>query len=309
MNILLVRAGALGDVLLLRPTVARLRAAGHDVDLLAPSGPGSALVGAGSSEVRGLLAWERADVAQLLSEDGPRGGPLHDALRAYDVALAVTRSALLLTNLEACIPRVIQCDPEPHADAGHAADWYASAVAELAPRPAAVPSAQPSPGEAEAAKRLAFRLPSGFLAIHPGSGSPRKNWAPERFAALAEAVAGADRWLLIEGPADEQAVRPLQRLAGAWSPPRLTPRALGALLARAGLFVGNDSGVSHLAAAWGASVVALFGPTDPALWRPLGERVVCLRSADGSMHGITIDSALEAVSGLRPHADVSWRAP
>ena len=58
-------------------------------------------------------------------------------------------------------------------------------------------------------------------------------------------------------------------------------RVLGAVLARAGLYVGNDSGVSHLAAACGAPTLALFGPTDPALWAPVGPRVRPSRGRPG----------------------------
>jgi ADP-heptose:LPS heptosyltransferase len=68
---------------------------------------------------------------------------------------------------------------------------------------------------------------------------------------------------------------------------------LGTLLSRAGVYVGNDSGVSHLAAAWGAPTLALFGPTDPAVWAPLGPHVRTLRSTTGAMDGLSVD-AVEA---------------
>jgi ADP-heptose:LPS heptosyltransferase len=71
-------------------------------------------------------------------------------------------------------------------------------------------------------------------------------------------------------------------------------RVLGALLARAALYVGNDSGVTHLAAAWGAPTLALFGPTDPAQWAPLGPRVRTLRAPDGRMPSLGVASVLEA---------------
>ena len=58
-------------------------------------------------------------------------------------------------------------------------------------------------------------------------------------------------------------------------------RTLGAALSRAGLFLGNDSGASHLAAASGAPTLALFGPTDPALWAPVGPSVATLRAPRG----------------------------
>jgi ADP-heptose:LPS heptosyltransferase len=70
---------------------------------------------------------------------------------------------------------------------------------------------------------------------------------------------------------------------------------LAAVLARAGLYVGNDSGVSHLAAAAGCPTVALFGPTDPALWSPVGPRVRAIRSRTGAMDGLAIDEVLGIV--------------
>jgi hypothetical protein len=103
-----------------------------------------------------------------------------------------------------------------------------------------------------------------FATIHPFSGSPRKNWPLENFRALAR---GLERTMPVRwcsGPEDpplENAVRfaDLYELA-CW-------------LARARLYVGNDSGITHLAAAVGTPVLALFGPTDPEIWAPRGPHV------------------------------------
>jgi heptosyltransferase III len=75
-------------------------------------------------------------------------------------------------------------------------------------------------------------------------------------------------------------------------------RALGALLARARLFVGNDSGVSHLAAAYGTPALSLFGPTDPALWAPRGPRARFLQAPDGRMEGLALDVVEKAAREL-----------
>jgi heptosyltransferase-3 len=61
------------------------------------------------------------------------------------------------------------------------------------------------------------------------------------------------------------------------------------------LFVGHDTGVTHLAAAVGTPTVALFGATDPAVWAPLGEHVRVVRSADGLMESIGVAEVVEAV--------------
>jgi len=113
-----------------------------------------------------------------------------------------------------------------------------------------------------AVPRIACERTAGdYVVIHPFSGSPRKNWPLERFRELAQRLNMPVRWCA--GPEEEleHAVRfdDLCELAK-W-------------LAGARLYVGNDSGITHLAAAVGAPVVAVFGPTDPAVWGPRGERV------------------------------------
>ena len=99
----------------------------------------------------------------------------------------------------------------------------------------------------------------------------------------------------MEGPADVTPVAPLARRPGAVVARGLGLRTLGAVLARAGLFIGHDSGVSHLAAAWHAPTLALFGPTDPALWAPVGPRVRVLRAPRGQMEELSVDEVLSAV--------------
>jgi ADP-heptose:LPS heptosyltransferase len=81
-------------------------------------------------------------------------------------------------------------------------------------------------------------------------------------------------------------------------------RVLGALLGRAGLYVGNDSGVSHLAAAAGAPTLALFGPTDPAVWAPVGPAVETVRSLNMKMEGLDLAAVNAATARLRAAARV-----
>jgi ADP-heptose:LPS heptosyltransferase len=116
------------------------------------------------------------------------------------------------------------------------------------------------------------------LAVHPGSGSRRKNCPAERLAATIEQVTVALDLVpvLVVGPADaEPATSVLRALAARSEPQPLVVQdldlfQLAALLGRSTLYVGNDSGVTHLAAAVGARVVAAFGPTDPRRWAPRG---------------------------------------
>jgi ADP-heptose:LPS heptosyltransferase len=132
-----------------------------------------------------------------------------------------------------------------------------------------------------------------------------------RFAAVAQEV--RERGfpvMLVEGPADGDAVRAVQESAGPLPVLRgLAVRELARQLAQGGLFVGNDSGVTHLAAWLGLPTIALFGPTDPSSWAPLGtvrvlractaratrqgEIRVC--GAPACMAGLSVAAVLEAV--------------
>jgi ADP-heptose:LPS heptosyltransferase len=282
-------------VLLLRRAVAALRGGGYGVTLLAPAASGAALVGAGAGEVQHLLDWERADVAALVA-----GGPLPETLRrdlaGHAVAVAFTRTRSLGEALRGALSRVLERDPSPPPGT-HAAPWLAAAVEPLGLSAGETPPCcTASPREAAQAGVWRERLPPGFLALHPGSGSPRKNWPAERFLELVDRLRPPRPWLLVSGPADHGATQPFRSRPGALVAEGLSARVLGAVLAHAGTFVGNDSGVSHLAAAWGAPTVAMFGPTDAAMWAPDGERVRTVQSSTGEMAGITVDEVAAAVA-------------
>jgi heptosyltransferase-3 len=112
--------------------------------------------------------------------------------------------------------------------------------------------------------------PGRFVLVLPGSGSANKNWPANKFALLAEKLKSFGGALIVLGPAEQG----LSEVFSSRRLPMLRNVELGELAAIARLarcFVGNDSGVSHLAAAAGARGLALFGPTDPERWHPLGD--------------------------------------
>jgi ADP-heptose:LPS heptosyltransferase len=296
-RVLVVRAGALGDLLLLRPAIAALQDAGHEVSLLAPSGPAAALIGTGAGDVAEALPWESAAFAGLLVDDDSADPALAARLRPYHAAIAFTRDATLARRLTRHIPAVVRHDPAPPAGGPHAAAWLASALDAIGVTLRAEPPVlKPSAADHARAQATLAALPPDFLALHPGSGSPAKNWPAERFAALA--IAAAPRpWLLVRGPADDEAAAVLEPVAGACVARELPLRVLAAVLARAGAYVGNDSGITHLAAAAGARTIALFGPTDPRIWAPIGPRVEVI--AADTMSAITVGAVASAVARAR----------
>ncbi|HUG52812.1 MAG TPA: glycosyltransferase family 9 protein [Vicinamibacteria bacterium] len=291
--------------MLLRTAVATLRAAGHRVSLLAPAAAGAALLGSGPAEVEAVLPWEAAPVAHLLSGGDALSPEMERALSPFDAVVAYTGNPALARALGLGGARVVVHPPRPPCPGPHVARFMAEAVTTLGADAAIEPPLLvASPEEDAQARRWVDRLPSGFLAVHPGSGSPRKNWPAERFAEMVEVLAAGRPWLLVEGPADAEAARVLALRPRAVIARELPARILGALLAQAGLYVGNDSGVSHLAAAFGAPSLVVFGPTDPAQWAPVGRSVLTLRASDHTLEGIAVETvtrmAREALSSPRP---------
>ncbi len=289
-----MRAGALGDVLLLRRAIGALRRHGWTAAILAPRASGSTLLGPGDSEVDHLIDWDRADVAALLDEGATVPQRLADELRRFDLALVYSRSEPLVAQLRTMIPDALAVDPAPPPGV-HAARWYAGPLEALGLDTADDPAPLlPTADERAQAAHWLDRLPERFLAVHPGSGSPAKNWRLTRVAALVRALSPDHAWLLVSGPADEGAAAALTGERGAVRARELSPRVLGALLAQAGLFVGNDSGVTHLAAAIGAPTPALVGPTEPAQWTPVGPAVTVLRAPHGAMDQLDVEPVLAA---------------
>lgn len=125
--------------------------------------------------------------------------------------------------------------------------------------------------------RAACAPTSDRVLIHPGSGGRSKCWPVERFEELAAFWTRAGRqvvWMV--GPVEQEWYgepfrRRLLRSGPVFCEEDLIRAA--SVIAAADLFVGNDAGVTHLAAALGRPVIALFGPTDSRVWRPLGPSV------------------------------------
>ncbi|MFW6412993.1 MAG: glycosyltransferase family 9 protein, partial [Oceanicaulis sp.] len=159
-----------------------------------------------------------------------------------------------------------------------------------------------------AAERTADRLigPSRpVLALAPAAAAPFKEWAPDRFAALADRLTGTGGVLegacvvLFGGPGDGATARAVKDAATADVldlTGRLDLLEAAACLARARLFVGNDSGLMHMAAAVGAPTLGLFGPTDERVYGPWGPRARAIRAGD---------AADEAERGRLRHSETS----
>ncbi|MHB8800340.1 MAG: lipopolysaccharide heptosyltransferase I [Thermoanaerobaculia bacterium] len=155
---------------------------------------------------------------------------------------------------------------------------------------------------------LGARPARPFALLQPFSSRATKEWAPAETAAFCRSLSshGIDavlRW----GPGEKERAEGIATLAdgAAVLAPPSPPAASARLAARAALFVGADTGPTHLAAAAGTPTVALFGPTDPARFGPVGPRVRILRDGSGAYNaglsglpGLTHDAVLEASLAL-----------
>lgn len=141
-----------------------------------------------------------------------------------------------------------------------------------------------------------------IVAFHPGAAKVQNRWDALRFAELANRCAEILGAFLVvsAGPDDAEPVRemllnmPNEHLV-TWGIPL---RPLAGLLAHCDAVVTNDTGIMHVAAAAGAPVLSLFGPTDPLQWAPVGERHRFILGRDCRLEGITVEKVWEVLNAM-----------
>jgi ADP-heptose:LPS heptosyltransferase len=148
-----------------------------------------------------------------------------------------------------------------------------------------------------------------LVAVHAGSGSPTKCWSPDSFARVVDGLQrNGTQVVLIEGPADREATQSIASQIGI-ALPRLRDETLlnvVGVLSQCDAFLGNDSGLTHVATALGIPTIAVFGPTDPAIWGSRRNNLVPLRAPQGgrcacaaqSCFGISSDTVLNTLGEI-----------
>ena len=139
------------------------------------------------------------------------------------------------------------------------------------------------------------------IALHPGSGSPRKNWPHRAWIEVACELGKRHpevKFLIVSGEAETEVIEDfLNGLDAAsvsyQSAHELPLPELGIRFGVCDLFLGHDSGVSHLAAACGLPCVLLFGPTEPQVWAPQNPAVKVITAEDGDLHAIEVAVVVE----------------
>jgi len=265
---LIIRPGGIGDCILSLPAIEHLGTADAEVWVPSAMVPLIRCVEARSIASTGI------DLLGLPGVDPP--APLVARLRLFDsiVSWYGANRAEFREQVRALGLPFQFLDALPDSSAKiHAADFFLKQVGGAG---SAVPRIDCGPIER-----------GDFAVIHPFSGRARKNWPLDRFRELAMRLPMPVRWCA--GP--EEILDGAVRIEHLYE--------LGGWLASARLYIGNDSGITHLAAAVGTPVVAIFGPTDPAVWAPRGERVAIVQAR--TVDEIGVDNVLEAAGRLYKH--------
>jgi heptosyltransferase-2 len=289
MRILVVQTAALGDLLLTLPLVAELRRVQPEARLALVTTPLGAELLAGLGTLDALhghaKGWRvRSAAATVAWLRGERFEAAIAAQRSHRTGLLLALSRAPLRIGFAGAPGAWSYHAPVAPSAGrHAVQRYLELSRPLGGDP---DSADPRPrlpltdgARAASARWLAgerVARDEPLVGLAPGSQRRAKRWLPERFAALAAAVARRGfRPLLLGSAAEQELCGEVARASGVAAvvaAGRLGVLESAALLARARVLVANDCGAAHLAAAVGTPVLSIFGPTTPGLgYAPFGE--------------------------------------
>ena len=287
-TLVVIHPGSLGDVILSLPALRGLRVAfpRHELIFLAGGEVGLLLKEAG--EVDRVFPLERQALADLLQEPEAVNEDLKSYLASCDVAVCWMRHGA--PHIKAVLSRLGVARAiimSPHAGdltSLHHSDRFCETVRDVAvapdrPGPLRLPQKTVAEG-LHYLESLGGSPGRPLVLLHPGSGSRHKCCEPGLFVeALSHLRERGASPMLLQGPADEEQVTQVLRR---WAKPlpvlKDLPLGLVAgVIAEADLYVGHDSGLTHLAAALAVPTVALFGPTDVARWAPRGQHVIPLR--------------------------------
>jgi ADP-heptose:LPS heptosyltransferase len=260
LKIVVIRACAVGDFVLNLPALESLQEREPSATFTLVGYPSTLDIARDFVNVSAIHSIETEPWRQLFH------GPM--SALSFDQAIVWMKDTSIAENLRRSgVENVLRANPFPRS--GHAAAHLLQTLG--LPAPALLDRWQPG---------------SDRIILHPGSGSPLKCWP--HFKELAHHLASVS---FLIGPLEGGfETSPFSRLEN------LSLRELAKILVTSRAFVGNDSGITHLAAHLGVPTVALFGPTEPEIWKPIGRRVGVLKNSD--LRALRVDDVLTELSYL-----------
>jgi heptosyltransferase-3 len=299
-KVLVIRGGAIGDFVLTLPVLAALRHQFPDCHLEVLGYPHIAQL----AQAGGLADAVRSIEARAMATFFAPGGELSQGLAEYFSKFALTVSYLydpdevFKENVARVSSTQFIVGPHRPDETGrlHAAEVFLKPLEQLTIFHA---DAEPklNPGEG------GQTLPAGpWLALHPGSGSPTKNWPERKWRELLQRLTEttALNFLLVGGEAEGER---LEQLCGEAPAARVhlarnLPLAdLARLLKQCKAFIGHDSGISHLSAAVGLPGLVLWAHTSQTVWAPKGKDVQIVRDSQGLV-SLSVSQVAAQLGGL-----------
>lgn len=308
MRILVIRPGAIGDTLLTFPILQHLQRKYEQTEITFVGNVSVLPIAKAFGLAQTIADYEESQWGQffipLTNPLSKQAAWLQERIRGIDIAIFWLRDpgAVLSQNAQKLgIKQIFVAPGRPAEDRPqHIVDYLGQSI-----------------GEQIQLENI-WRVPelyawkssatdSRAVAIHPGSGGAQKCWPVASFAALTQRL-----WqqeipiLLLGGPADSERLKELYKqlptppqailLSTLIDAPLLT---VARQLQECRSYIGNDSGVTHLAALLGVPTLALFGPSNPLIWRPLGSNVVVLH--EPLLADLTVDVVQSYALSLPTH--------
>jgi heptosyltransferase-2 len=298
-RILVIRGGAIGDFILTLPAIAALRNNFPEAHLEILGYPHIAQLALAAKVVDRVQPIEARGLAGFFARKGELSEDLVDYFSEFDVILSFLYDPdrIFQENVARCT--AAQFIPGPHR-AGDSASLHATKVY-------LKPLERLAIFDADMVPRISIgqaSSPSHQLALHPGSGSPVKNWPEAKWAELLKYLSRSTNYhlLLIGGEAEGERLHRLSqlfdlnasRLQVAQSLPLVE---LAALLQGCAAFIGHDSGISHLAAALGLPALILWGHTSLEIWRPPSQKVRIVQH-DVTLENLSVEAVIKAFHEL-----------
>jgi heptosyltransferase-2 len=300
-RILVIRGGAIGDFVLTLPAIKLLR----------ENFPQSHIEILGYRHIVALAekrfyadaarSIEYGALASFFARDAELPAELANYFEGFDLVLSYLfdPDEIFATNLRRAGVEELIVGPAKLNQREHAARQLARPLEQLdliLRNPAA--EIFPKAEDDAAAAQYLPRDSRQIIAIHPGSGSTKKNWPLEKWVELGRSLTTA-HLIVMGGEADAVAT---ERLRAAWSNLSVTYAenqpltTVAAILARVHRFIGHDSGISHIAAAVGAPCSLLFGASDPEIWAPQNPKVRVVRPESRQLDDVSVEEILATLT-------------
>jgi heptosyltransferase-2 len=312
-RILVIRGGAIGDFMLTLPALKALRDAQPRAHIEILGYKHIAVLAENRFYAQAVRSIEYGPLSKFFARNSEPPAELANYVANFDLIISYLYDPdrIFENNLRRCGVENLLCGPPKIIEnAGHAARQLAQPIEEMGIRVADLSEKVfLSIEDRQFASEFVRSLQQPIFAIHPGSGSQEKNWPLENWIALfsregrLSGVEGKGErrcysLVVISGEADTTQTEQLER---EWKDrdvrfAKNLPLPHLAAVLESSIFIGHDSGISHLAAAAGANCILLFGPTNPDVWAPKNKNVRVLCAQSGRLSDLEIESVQAAVT-------------